>query len=299
MIRNRKISEFQVGLLTTFAIVLLAAGMLWFKNVDLSDEQQRFLVDFQQVEGLREGDKVQIRGIRMGEVENLTLLPSAVRVQIKMSEKALLTDEAEVILGEKGIVGEIVLEIDPGQGQPVQEGHIFEGRTAGTIAAMTDAAGDALQEMQVLVEQVTTLVTEIQEQGKVVETLAQANKTFTRMDEMLESNQKDIQTSLENLVVATEGIREFVESGQVTRAVEGVDGTLARADSLMNNLNIASERLNVVLEKMNDGDGSLARLLNDPLLYDRADSTMASVKRLVDAMRRNPKRHFQVNVLDF
>ncbi len=43
----------------------------------------------------------------------------------------------------------------------------------------------------------------------------------------------------------------------------------------------------------------MAKLLNDPLLYDRADSTMASVKRLVDAMRRNPKRHFKVNVMDF
>jgi len=299
MIKNRRISEFQVGILTTFTILVLVAGMLWFKNVDLSDEQQRFLVDFQKVEGLREGDKVQIRGIRMGEVENLALLPTAVRVQIKLSEKAELTDEAMIILGERGIVGEIVLEIDPGEGNLVQEGHIFQGRTAGTIAAMTDAAGDALDEVLVLVEKVTELVDEVKEQGKVVETLAQANQTFTRVDEMLERNQKDVQVSLENLVVATEGIREFVESGQMSQAVEDVDGTLARADSLMNNLNIASERLNVVLEKINDGDGSLARMLNDPLLYDRADSTMASVKRLVDAMRRNPKRHFKVNVLDF
>ncbi len=78
-----------------------------------------------------------------------------------------------------------------------------------------------------------------------------------------------------------------------------MDRTLAGADSLMNNLNIASERLNVVLGKMEDGDGSLARLLNDPLLYDRADSTLSSVRRLVDALRRNPKRHFKINVLDF
>lgn len=299
MIKNRRISEFQVGLLTTFAIVVLAVGMMWFKNVDLSDEKLRYLVDFQQVEGLREGDKVHIRGIRMGEVESLTLLPTAVRVQIKMSEKAVLTDEAVVILGEKGIVGEIVLEIDPGQGAPVSEGHIFKGRTAGTIAAMTDAAGAALEEMLTLAEKVTLLIDEVKEQGKVVETLAQANRTFTRVDEMIERNQQDVAVSLENLVAATRGIREFVESKRVDGTLEDVETTLARADSLMNNLNIASERLNVVLEKMNEGDGSLARLLNDPLLYDRADSTMASVKRLMDAMRRNPKRHFKVNVLDF
>lgn len=299
MIKNRRINEFQVGILTIFAILVLIAGMMWFKNVDLSDTMLRYQVDFARVEGLRAGDRVQIRGIRMGEVESLTLLSTAVRVQIKMSDKADIRDDAIVILGEKGIVGEIVLEIDPGQGTPVLEGHIFQGRTAGTIAAMTDAAGAALDEMLILTGKVTELVDEVKEQGKVVETLAQANETFGKIDNMIERNQADIEVSLANLVVATEGLREFVESGKVADAFESVDGALAGADSLMYNLNVAADRLNVVLEKMDDGGGTMAKLLNDPLLYDRADSTMASVKRLVDAMRRNPKRHFKVNVMDF
>jgi len=67
----------------------------------------------------------------------------------------------------------------------------------------------------------------------------------------------------------------------------------------MINLNTAANRLNLVMNKIESGDGSLARMLNDPLLYDRADSTMVSVKRLIDAMRRNPKRYFKVNVVDF
>lgn len=296
---NRKINEVQVGILTMIAVVILVVGMMWFKNVDLSDEQTRYQVDFSRVEGLREGDRVQIRGIRMGEVESLILLPTAVRVQVKMSEKANLREDAVVILGEKGIVGEIVLEIDPGQGVPAEEGFIFEGRTAGTIAAMTDAAGSALEEMLALTAKVTELVDEVKEQGKVVETLAQANETLTRIDNMVERNQIDIEVSLANLVVATEGLREFVESGKVGNAFDSVDHALAGADSLMINLNTAANRLNLVLDKVEDGDGSMARMLNDPLLYDRADSTMASVKRLVDAMRRNPKRYFKVNVVDF
>jgi len=296
---RRKINEVQVGMLTVFAVAVLVVGMMWFKNVDLSDEQMRFQVDFARVEGLRQGDRVQIRGIRMGEVESLTLLSTAVRVQIKMSEKADLREDAIVTLGEKGIVGEIVLEIDPGMGVQAPEGFIYQGRTAGTIAAMTDAAGEALEELLVLTAKVTELVEEVKDQGKVVETLVQANETLGKIDNMIEKNQADIEVSLANLVVATEGLRVFVESGEVDSAFDSIDGTLAGADSLMNNLNTAANRLNVVLDKMDSGDGSMAKLLNDPLLYDRADSTMASVKRLVDAMRRNPKRHFNVNVMDF
>ncbi len=296
---NRKINEVQVGILTVVALTILVVGMMWFKNVDLSDEQLRYQVDFARVEGLRVGDRVQIRGIRMGEVESLTLLSTAVRVQVKMSEKSSLREDAIVILGEKGIVGEIVLEIDPGLGTPVEEGFIFQGRTAGTIAAMTDAAGSALAEMLVLTAKVTELVEEVKEQGKVVETLAQAHETLGKVDNMIERNQADIEESLANLVVATEGLRVFVESGKVGGAFDSVDHALAGADSLMINLNTAANRLNLVMDKVENGDGSLARMLNDPLLYDRADSTMVSVKRLVDAMRRNPKRYFKVNVVDF
>ncbi len=37
-------------------------------------------------------------------------------------------------------------------------------------------------------------------------------------------------------------------------------------------------------------------LLNDPALYLRADSTMTSLQRLLDEMRRNPKKYFKLNV---
>ena len=61
----------------------------------------------------------------------------------------------------------------------------------------------------------------------------------------------------------------------------------------------ASATLNEVLTKLNEGDGSLAMLLNDPTFYARTDSTMVSLKRLLDEMRRNPKKYFKVNVVDF
>ena len=68
--RNR-INEVQVGILTIAAIVVLIVGMMWFKNIDLSKGQTFYQADFTNVAGLREGDKVQVRGIRMGEVSGM------------------------------------------------------------------------------------------------------------------------------------------------------------------------------------------------------------------------------------
>ncbi len=296
---RRKYNELLVGILTIVAIVVLVVGMLWFKNVDLSKGEKLYQIDFAQVEGLRAGDKVQVRGIRMGEVKGLTMLAAAVRVEISLDESVLLTETAVVTLGEKGIVGEVVIEIDPGVGQVVDEGHIFRGRTTGTIAAMTDAAGAALEEMLIMTKQVTVLVDEIKTQGKVVETLASANSSFKKFNEFIDEDREDFSQALDNLVVATEGLRTMVESERMEGVIDNAANAFSKADSMVTTLNTAAERLDRILIKIDDDQGSLGRLLNDPLLYDRADSTMASVKRLVDAMRRNPKRYFNLKVVDF
>lgn len=296
---KRVLSELQVGLLTIAAVVILITGMLWLKNIDLTKGSLIYQVDFSRVEGMQVGDRVQVRGIRMGEVSGMNIMQESVRVEVKLEDGVDLREDAEIILGEKGIVGEIVLEIDPGTGPEVKEWHIFQGRTAGTIAAMTDAAGSALTEMRVLTGKVTELVEEVKKEGMVIETLTQANETLAKVDDMIESNHSDVKVILENVVATTEALRQLMDSGKLDRMVDGTSQTMARADSMMVTLGTSVARLDTVLALMTDGNGTAAKVLHDPMLYDRADSTLASVKRLVDAMRRNPKRFIKLNVVDF
>ncbi|MGD9549085.1 MAG: MlaD family protein [Candidatus Krumholzibacteriia bacterium] len=296
---KRRFSEVQVGVLTMAAIVVLVVGILWFKNIDLSRGMTLYLADFPQVEGLQPGDRVQVRGIRMGEVGEFEMLPDAVRVELLLDASVELHDDAVVTLGEKGIVGEVVIEVSPGQGAPVGEGHVFQGRTAGTIAAMTDAAGDALGEMRLLTGKVTELVDEIKTQGKVVETLAQANETLAKVDDMVEQNHGEVQVILNNLVAATEDLKGLLASGTIDSTLNRTSLTMASADSMLISLNRSAVRLERILTNLEEGHGSAGMLLNDPALYARTDSTLTSVKRLLDEMRRNPKKYFKLNVMDF
>ena len=299
MATNNKISEMQVGILTVFALVILIGGLLWLKNIDLSKGSLLYQVDFNYVEGMAVGDRVQVRGIRMGEVVGMTMLQESVRVEIQVEDTVDLREDAVVTLGEKGIVGEIVLEIDPGLGTPVAAGHIFMGRTAGTIAAMTDAAGAALDELRVLTSKITELVDEVKDDGMVIESLTQANETLQKVDAMIVDNHAEVERILDNLGATSLALRKVLESGKIDRAFEGAETAMVQADSLMVQLGASASRLDTLLIKISDGDGTMAKLMNDPMLYDRADSTIASIKRLVDALRRNPKRQFKLNVIDF
>ena len=296
---ENKSKEIQVGLVVIVSMVVLFLGMMWFKNISLSQGLSTYQVDFTSVEGLQLRDRVQVRGIRVGTVDGFEIREGFVRVILAVDDQVRLGEDAKISLGTKGIVGEVVIDIDPGSGPAVPSGHLFSGRTAASITAMTDAAGSALEQMRSLTEKLDTFITEIQQSGQVVETLELANQSVRRIDSMVADNEEALHRTLANMESASRGLVELLDSGKVDRTLDDASVAMARADSLMLTLDEAAGRLGSILAKLDEGEGTAARLLNDPQLYIRADSTLTSVQRLTDAMRRNPKRFFKLNLVDF
>ena len=293
---KRRSNEVQVGLITVASLLILIVGMMWFKDMSVSRGQAMYQVDFPTVEGLQVGDRIQVRGVRAGQVADYEILDGFVRVEVLLDDSIELRDDARFTLGTKGIVGEVVIEIVPGSGAPVNEGHIFTGRTAASITEMTDSAGKALEQMSRLTAKLDTLVSDIAQSGMIVESLTQANHTLQRIDSVIADNQAELSVVLHNLREASGGLRELMASGDVDQAFVSAADAAARADTLMTNLGASARRLDVILAKLDDGEGSAALLLNDPRLYLSADSTLTSLHRLLDEMRRNPKKYFKLNV---
>jgi len=293
---DRSNKEIQVGLITVGALVILIAGMMWFKDLSVGRGFAVYQVDFPMVEGLQVGDRIQVRGIRAGQVNDFEILDGFVRVEVMLDDEIELREDARFTLGTKGIVGEVVIEIVPGSGAPVNEGHTFKGRTAASITEMTDSAGRALAQMSQLSAKLDTLVTEIAESGMIVETLQQANTTLRRLDAVAADNQRDLAATVENLKNASGDLRELLASGKVEGALDDAASAAARADTLIATLDASARRLELILAKLDEGEGSAALLLNDPTLYLSADSTLTSLHRLLDEMRRNPKKYFKLDV---
>lgn len=293
---DRKQNEVQVGLITIFALVVLVVGMMWLKDATVGSGVQNFQVDFPTVEGLQVGDRIQVRGIRAGQVEEFEVMDGFVRVGIELDDEIQLRDDASFTLGTKGIVGEVVIEILPGEGEPVPEDFIFQGRTAASITEMTDVAGKAMEEMRELTTKLNVLITDITEEGKLVQTMAQANVTLQHLDAIMVENRDEIAEVMGNLNAASRDLRELMASGAVDSAFGSAASAAARADTLLIGLASTARRLDTILAKLDEGEGSAAMLLNDPALYLRADSTMTSLQRLLDEMRRNPKKYVNLSV---
>ncbi len=110
-------SSFKVGLLTILALVLLIGVVFKVKGRTFSSADRVEIV-FKDVNGLRPGAGVQMMGLRVGQVEEITPIVddanNFVKVKFVITEPNLDIPKASVIsIQQSGLIGELFLEITP------------------------------------------------------------------------------------------------------------------------------------------------------------------------------------------
>jgi len=52
--------------------------------------------------------------------------------------------------------------------------------------------------------------------------------------------------------------------------------------------------LNAITSRLDAGEGSAGKLLRDPALYNNADQMLVETRKLVQAIRENPKKYLTI-----
>lgn len=110
-------SSFKVGLLTLLALVLLIGVVFKVKGRTFSSAD-RVTIEFKDVNGLRPGAGVQMMGLRVGQVEEITPVVdgenSFVKVKFVITEPDIEIPKASMLsIQQSGLIGELFLEITP------------------------------------------------------------------------------------------------------------------------------------------------------------------------------------------
>jgi phospholipid/cholesterol/gamma-HCH transport system substrate-binding protein len=71
---------------------------------------------------------------------------------------------------------------------------------------------------------------------------------------------------------------------------------LIEDESLYVNVNAASERLNMILEKIDRGDGVMGSLVSDDQLSEELKTTLRELNLLVKEIREHPGRFFRFSL---
>ena len=82
-------------------------------------------------------------------------------------------------------------------------------------------------------------------------------------------------------------------------AGKGALGKLAKdqefADKLQNTMN----KLSTLTDRLESGQGTAGKFLQDPSIYNNADQMLVETRALIKAVRENPKRYLTIRLKVF
>jgi phospholipid/cholesterol/gamma-HCH transport system substrate-binding protein len=134
-----------------------------------------------------------------------------------------------------------------------------------------------------------------QNQASIRETLAHLERTMANVSEIsasVEGKSSELEAFIVNLSSLSE---KFVT------IADKADGAMGNVSDLIASLNesdiqniIASFKL--LLENINDPDGTIGKLLVDNSVYDSVDSLLSDIDQLVRKIQENPKKYIKISV---
>ena len=286
-------SEIRAGVFVLLGV--LAFGAVLFIMTDPAAFRGRYMVltEVASAEGIRRGDPVQMRGVNIGRVHQFDLSPEGVIVTLEIEGRWEIPEDSRTTLGSLDLLGgrtvQIVIGTSP---NPVQPGQVLPGEAMVGVMALADTMG---VEVRHTLSQLQTLLAD--------STVAAVHASVS-----------DLEALIGNLAAITEEEREGLSelSASLSRSAarveeltgrEELDRGIARADSTLSVLQQASASLaratgslEMILARMEGGEGTLGRLSEDEALYETLDRALAEIGDLARDIRENPDRYINIRI---
>lgn len=238
----------RLGLFVLAGTVLLVLGLyLLGSKRGLFSSTITVSAEFRQVGGLRPGNNVRYAGINVGTVERLTIMnDSTVRVDIALREDqaAHIRTNAIVSIGSDGLMGNKLMNIEPGDGpgEPVTDGSVLHT----SIPLDTDA---------------------------MLETLDRTN-----------DNLAAITTDLRLLAERLNRPGSVLDLFSDTALAAQLRGSLSELNATAQAARSATQQANALIADVRDGKGALGTLIGDPVAELQVKGLLQQLQLLSDSL---------------
>ncbi len=290
--------EVKIGLFALVMLVSLYLGVNYLKGREIFSGDRFYSALFDQTNGLQTSAPVLLRGVKVGSVTDIYLdstHPDKVVVKVGIKKNVDIPSDSHLVLFANGLMGDKAIELVLGS-----SGSYFE---RGTIIPSQIAAG--------LFESASTNIEELVVEAKAV--MHSLETTSTTLGNLLERNADALTGIVDNMESVTgqlsdSGIDAMLgdmksfttmlrdNSDRFASIVGNLDRmstSLAEADlrGTVDSLGASIAHLNRVLASVSEGDGTAARLIGDPALYDSLTVATGNLATLLEDLKANPKRY--------
>ncbi|MDD3004079.1 MlaD family protein [Flavobacterium sp.] len=295
--------EIKTAILVIASILLFIWGYSFLQGRDILNSHRTFFVEYDNVEGLSTSAPVTINGLVVGKIMEINLMPTTGKLQVEIQVKNdfPISKSSTIDIYEPGLIGGKQIQIIPNlqDTEMAESGDTLKGRN---VPGLTSVIGEKLAPLQEKIEKVAENANQLlvnlnqvlddKSKANLRESIAKLNvlmgefeKTSKNVNQIIDKNKSNIDGSLANLNKTTANfskLSDTLANANIGQAIKNFENSLKGVDKIITNLE--------------QGKGSMGKLLNDDQLYKNLNATSNELELLLQDLRLNPTRYINVSL---
>ncbi|MBU2949206.1 MCE family protein [Tamlana agarivorans] len=291
--------EVKTAILVIVGIVLFIFGFNFLKGHNLLDSSKTYYTEFKNVEGLVPSTPVTISGLNVGKVSDISFKNDGsgnLVTELLIESDFVFSKNSTAELYDTGLLGGKAVAIIPAfdGAETAQSGTILKSRVK---EGMIDLVGEKLEPIQ---EQAKKMITNmnvlIGSLNEVLNPEAKASlKTSIAELSQTMSGLKKTSQSLNQIVSGNQTHLNHVlaNADEITADLKGVSNALA-GSNIVGDLESTLKRFDMLMNNLQNGKGSMGKLLKDEALYNNLEAATSELEELIRDIKLHPNRYTRI-----
>ena len=298
-------NEIKLGMAVFAAVIVFVGGVIYLRGVDFQKREYTLTILYNNVNGLQEGNPITIAGLAVGKVEDLKLVGTAIAVKVQIQNKVLFPIDSRAFIKSSSLMGGKLIAIVPGiESEMLHNGDTLTGSYEADLTELTSTLAPISSNVLGILERVNTTFDE-KTRHNIQNILSDVNRSSTELEHIIHNEGLRLDYAIGNFGTFSANLSRFamnLDSIALSQRTN-LDTSMATIRIVAANLHQASENLksttqslDVVLAKIEKGQGTLGKLVHEEKLYNDIDSLASNLNLLVKDLKDNPGKYVKVSV---
>ena len=309
--------EIKVGLVFVVATAILIWGLMFLKGLELLKTSRTFFAIYDQVNGLVAANPVSIKGLKVGQVKKLYFdqkNPKNIIVELYILGDYPIAINSSARIFSSSLLGSPEVEIIPGNStRMAKSGDTLLSLTEATLGQEVNRQLLPLKtKAENLISSIDTIATIVQQvlnkntRDNLVEAIEHVKQTLSNiahttqnLDTLMGMQRHNLSRIITNVESISSNLQQNNEKiTNILTNFSNLSDSLAKAriPYTISQVNKAISDLDLALQKINKGEGSVGQLLNNDQLYKEVEKAARDLNLLLEDIKANPSKYVKVSV---